>query len=244
MGKTTKKILGTVFGLVVLLSAGVLVKVHLETRKMSSADTGKIVGGVYAVQDSYVNLFLIKAHDTYVAIDAGNDAGRIQGELRRLQIDPEKVAAIFLTHSDPDHIAACSLFSKAVIYLSRAEEQMVNGQTARFLFLKNKLNYPHKLLEDNQIVTISGMEIKGISTPGHTPGSMCFLVNGTYLFTGDSMGLKGGKVTQFNKIFNMDSVAQASSIGRLAGVPGVEYIFTSHYGYTRFNQTAFGNWKE
>jgi hypothetical protein len=32
-------------------------------------------------------------------------------------------AAVFLTHSDVDHIAACSLFENAVIYLSKAEEQ-------------------------------------------------------------------------------------------------------------------------
>ncbi|MBU0969868.1 MAG: MBL fold metallo-hydrolase [Proteobacteria bacterium] len=244
MGKTTKKILGAVFGLVVLLSAGALVKVHLEIGKMSSTDTGKIVDGVYAVKDAYVNLFFIKAHDTYVAIDAGNDAGRIQEELKRLQIDPEKVGAVFLTHSDKDHIAACSLFPNAEVYLSRAEEQMVNGQCSRFLFLKNKFNYPHNLLEDNQVVTISGMTIKGISTPGHTPGSMCFLVNGSYLFTGDSMGLKDGEVTQFNNVFNMDSPAQASALGRLARLSGVEYIFTAHYGYTRSHKTAFGNWED
>lgn len=121
---------------------------------------------------------------------------------------------------------------------------MINGQTSRFLFLKNKLAYTYELLEDNQILDIAGLKVKGILTPGHTPGSMCYLVNDTWLFTGDSMSLVNGKVSEFNDLFNMDSETQRRSLRKLADLPAVKYIFTAHYGLTDDYQNAFGGWKD
>ena len=236
--------LGAVLGILVVLSGGVLVKLYLETRQMNSLETGNIVAGVYAVQDSYVNLFLVKASDTYIAFDAGNDKSLVQQGLEKLHIDPKRIVAVFLTHSDVDHIAACRLFPNAVIYLSKAEEQMVNGQTRRFLFMKNRLAPPYELVEDNQVIMISGLKIKGILTPGHTPGSMCFLVNETYLFAGDTMGIKNGEVTGFNDLFNMDSPRQEQSLAQLAALSGVKYIFTAHYGFSDSPEIAFRSWKK
>ena len=236
--------LGAVLGILVVLSGGVLVKLYLETRQMNSLETGKIVTRVYAVQDSYVNLFLVKTNNTYIAFDAGNDKSFVQQELEKLHIDPKRIAAVFLTHSDVDHIAAIRLFPNAAIYLSKAEEQMVNGQTRRFLFMKNHLAPPYELVEDNQVIIISGLKIKGILTPGHTPGSMCFLVNDTYLFAGDTMGIKNGEVTRFNDLFNMDSHRQEQSLAKLAGLSGVKYIFTAHYGFSDSPEIAFRSWKK
>ena len=237
-------LLGAVLSILVVLSGGVLVKLYLETRQMNSLETGNLVASVYAVQDSYVNLFLVKTNDTYIAFDAGNHKSDVQQGLEKLHIDPKRIAAVFLTHSDVDHIAACRLFPNAVIYLSKAEEQMVNGQTRRFLFMRNHLAPPYELLEDNQVITISGLKIKGILTPGHTPGSMCYLVDDTYLFAGDTMGIKNGEVTRFNDLFNMDSQRQAQSLAKLAGLSGVKYIFTAHYGFSDSPEIAFRSWKK
>ena len=247
MNKILKKSLiplAGVLGILLVLAVVVLGKFYMEYRKLSPLETREIVDGVYAVQDSYVNLFLVKTHDTYIAIDAGNNAKQVHQELTRLKIDPKKVAAVFLTHSDVDHIAACSLFENAEIYLPKAEEPLANGQIPRFLFMKNQLAHPHEFVDDNQILNISGLKIKGILTPGHTPGSMCFLVNDTYLFTGDTMGIKNGEVIQFNDLFNMDSHRQRKSITQLADLTGVEYVFTAHYGFIDSPEIAFRNWKE
>ncbi len=232
------------FIILVLLLSLVLGKLYFEIKKMSSIETREVVRDVFAIQDGFVNLFLVKNGSTYIAIDAGRNLDHIQKELNLLHINPESVVAVFLTHSDVDHIAGLKLFKNARIYLSREEEQMITGQTARFLFMKNKLNYVHELVEDNQVFNVSGIKVKGILAPGHTPGSMCYLVNNTYLFTGDSMGIKNGKIIEFNKIFNMDTQTQEKSLKKLADLPGVEYLFTAHYGFTDEFQRAFGNWKK
>lgn len=247
MNKSAKRIgigFGIAIGLVLLLSGVLILAIYIEIRKMSSLETQKVVDGIYAVQDTYVNLFLIKGDNRYIAIDAGNNAARVQQALDRLQIDPQKVAAVFLTHSDADHIAGLSLFNNAVIYLSAAEEQMINGQTSRFLFLKNKLAYPYEGLEDNQLIDIAGLRVRGHLTPGHTPGSMCYVINDVYLFTGDSMSLKEGKADEFNDLFNMDSKTQQRSLKKLADLSRVKYIFTAHYGYADNYQNAFANWRD
>lgn len=247
MRKPVKRILivsASVIALLLLLCCGFFVKFYTETRKMSPVETQQVIDGIYAVQDTIVNMFLVKNGNTYIAIDAGNNVENIQQGLNALEIDSQSVVAVFLTHTDRDHIAALELFNQATIYLADAEEQMINGQTARFIFSKNHLKFAYTLLEDEHIIDISGLRVRGILTPGHTPGSMCYLINNTYLFAGDSMSLIDGEVKEFNTLFNMDSETQRISLKKLAKLSGVQYIFTAHYGISDNFQQAFSPWKD
>lgn len=206
MKKPLKKILiafCVVIGLVVLFSGAYAVKLAIEVGKMSAMKTQNITDGVYAVKDGFSNMFLVKSGDRYIAVDAGDDADNVRQELDKLQVDPKKVVAVLLTHTDSDHIAALRLFTNASIYISKAEEQMINGQTYRALFFNNKFDYRYNTLGDNQMIELAGLKVRGILTPGHTPGSMCYLINGAYLFAGDSLSLQDGKVDVMNTFFNM-----------------------------------------
>jgi glyoxylase-like metal-dependent hydrolase (beta-lactamase superfamily II) len=245
MKKTTKRIVmvfGAVIVLIILMLALFLVKMRSETQSMSPSATQEITGGVYAVKDANVNLFLIKGNDGYIAVDAGNSSDTVRREMQKLSIDPLKVVAVFLTHTDLDHVAALGLFAKAKIYISKDEEQMINGKTPRFFVIHNKKIPHYELLNDNQTVSISGLDIRGIATPGHTPGSMSYVVNGAFLFTGDTMSLKEGKAALFNEFFNMDSKTEIESIRKLATVQNLKYVFTAHYGFTDNTGKAFGNY--
>jgi len=246
MNKTLKKILiaaGIIIGLFIVMIVAFLFKVKSETGKMTTVDTGVIIENVFAIKDTYVNMYFVKNGENYIAIDAGNDIGKIEKGLKELNIDPQEVEAIFLTHSDNDHIASINLFDNAKVYISKEEEQIMNGQTARFFIFKDKKEFDHETLLDNQVIELSGIKIKCILSPGHTPGSMCFLINDKYLFTGDNMSLINGEVALFNDFFNIDNELQAKSLKKLAGLPGVEYVFTAHYGYTKEFISAFKNWK-
>jgi glyoxylase-like metal-dependent hydrolase (beta-lactamase superfamily II) len=242
MKKGTKRI-GTVSGIVALLMilvlGGSLLKLSLETRKMSPSATKEITNGIYAIKDTFVNLFLIKGTNGYIAIDAGNSPKLVIQEIQKLSIDPLKVVAVFLTHTDSDHVAALDLFTNAKIYISKAEEQMINGKTPRFVIIKNKKIAHYELLADNQTINFPGLKVLCIATPGHTPGSMSYIINDAYLFVGDTMSLKNGKADLFNEFFNMDSETEKESIKKLGTLQNLKYVFTSHYGFTEDVSKAF-----
>jgi len=42
------------------------------------------------------------------------------------------------------------------------------------------------LLQDGEVVSFGALELKVLHTPGHTPGSVCFLI-GRYLIAGDTL---------------------------------------------------------
>lgn len=248
MKKTTKRILagiGVLTGVIIILSVIYFIVFSSTLKKMTPVKTGKIMEDVYAIRDSYVNMFLVTCDSGYIAIDAGNDAEVIKEELLRMGISSEEVKAVLLTHSDADHVAAVTLFPEAPVYLSELEEQMITGKTPRFLFFKNKLNNERiQFLKDNQVVNISGCMIKCISTPGHTKGSMSYLVNGQYLFTGDCLRLENGKAREFYHFINMDTKTEKNSINRIAGLSNISVLFTGHHGITNEVEAAFANWQK
>lgn len=81
-----------------------LFKVLVETQKMSPLPSGLVGEEVYTVNDGFVNAYFIKAGENYIAIDAGNNMKNISRELDKLRINPDKVIAVFLTHSDNDQL--------------------------------------------------------------------------------------------------------------------------------------------
>ncbi|MBU3915767.1 MBL fold metallo-hydrolase [bacterium] len=235
MKKSKKRIVYAivlVFILIALPLASYMYKFKSETDSMRPEATKQIVPRVYAVKDGFVNLYLIKSDGRYIAIDAGNDPKVVLEEMATLSIDPALVDAVFLTHSDGDHTGALDSFKNATVHLPELEEQLIDGSTSRFLFFGNKLDKAHTLLKDNQTLTIGNLSIRCVSTPGHTPGSMSYVINDMYLFMGDSMSLKDGKAGLFNDTFNMDNDIQRESLKRLAKLNTITHVFTAHYGYS------------
>lgn len=246
MKKKYKRILagfGAIVLILVLFFISYLLKARSIMKSMTTTETVEIVKNVFSIKDSFVNIYLVKNGEHYIAIDAGNTKDDIQQELKKLTIDPAKVDAVLLTHSDGDHVAGISLFKNAVVYLSEQEEQMINGRKSRFFIFGNKIDAEkYRLIADKQIMTIGNIKIQGFLTPGHTPGTMCYLVNDSLLFTGDALKLKNGKIEPFDKFFNMDSKTATQSIGKFISIPGVKYIFTAHYGYTDNFSGALKEW--
>jgi hydroxyacylglutathione hydrolase len=242
MNKTLKFVLitaGILIVILVLIAVGFGVKMKSEIKKMHVIETKEIVQNVYSVKNSFVNMFLIKDSDNYIAIDAGADAKVIKNELNTLKIDTSKIVAVFLTHGDGDHTAALSTFKNAKIYLAREEEQMINGKTAKMMGVHNKISRSdYSLIDDGQKLSVGKTEVVCILTPGHTPGSMSYLINGKYLFVGDAFGLKDGKVTKPNSFFSKDMKTAIESFGKINNLPDAEYIFTAHTGFSNDYKNA------
>lgn len=242
MSKTLKILLWSVAGIIILIIlflGAYMIKFKSEVSLMTPLETGKLIDNIYVIKDDFVNVYIIREGKKAIVIDCGNDTETIKKGFEELKINTEDVVAVLLTHSDGDHVKALNLFKNAEVYLSHKEEQMINGQTSRFLFFGNSIgNNKYRLLEDNQVFTIAATRIEGILTPGHTPGLMCYLINDKYLFTGDAFSLKNGKIDEFNNFFNMDSKVALKSIEKIKKLKNIDYIFTAHYGFSDNFQKA------
>ena len=98
------------------------------------------------------------------------------------------------------------------------------------------------LLKDNDVVTVGSIKVRAIATPGHTPGSMSYLVDEAILFCGDAFKLIDDKVYPI-KHYTMDTERQKESIRKLAGLDNVCLACTAHRGYTEKFSEAIGSWK-
>lgn len=237
MKKGKKRIfiwLGIVIGAVILafLTFGLIF--YLQIRKMTPAETGPVNDSVFCIKDNFVDVYLFRGTDGYLLVDAGFGMEGMAEGLQKLGIRPEEIRSVLLTHADGDHIGGLGLFPDAGIYMHTDEEQMVNGMNEKFIFSKYIWEYgPYTLFNSNDTFSLGGWHVQVIHTPGHTPGSCCFLIGGDYLLTGDNTLLKNGKFEHFVSFFNMDTETQEISIQHLPDPNSVKYILTAHHGVFR-----------
>jgi len=246
MKKLFKKILlfiGALLLLVILFGAGYLLRSRSAIKKMTPVETMQITDDVYAIKDKYVNMYLVKDGNHFIAIDAGIKKGNVKDELKKLDIDPDRVKAVLLTHSDADHTGALDLFGDATVYLPREEEQLINGKTGRFLFFGNKLSVKEYELLDDKRIRIGDVKVLPVPVPGHTPGATCYVINDKYLFTGDALSLTGEGIGLFPKFINKSARGARKSMKEMTHLDGVQYIFTGHYGYSNDYSTAVKEWR-
>ena len=205
--------------LLLITGAGFFIKMKYEQSKMKPLDTQEVIPGIFVVRNDFVNFFLLKNGEKYIAIDTGEDISKTKEELNRLGILSDDVIAIFLTHNHSDHIGALSIFDKAIVYARKK----IKSQNANVL---------NKTLADNETVEISNFQIQCIFAPGHTSDSVCYLIDGKYLFVGDTLSLQDNKVGLFNSFYNKSDDIQKADIKKLAELNSMEYIFSAHYGIT------------
>ncbi len=247
MKKFTGKLLRWMLGIVlflIALSILYLIVFISTVRKMTPAETSQLTEDVYAIRDRYVNMYLIRDGNDFIAIDAGIKPGTIRSQMKKLDVDPDRVKAVFLTHTDSDHAGGVSLFKNAVVYLHEDEEQMINGETGRVMWIGNKINVPDYRLLDDRVMRTGGLKIDPVPTPGHTTGLTCYRVNDRYLFTGDAVSLQNGEIGLFPKYINKNSRKARKSVDNIIGLEGVQYVFTGHHGYSADYNYAVRGYKK
>ena len=210
------------------------------------ADTGQVTEHVYAVSVRDVNMFIYADGEHAIGIDAAYLEDKLRREAKHLPVALESVTHVFLTHADVDHVGGLDAFPGAQVYLARDEEQMIDGTTARFFGLYHcpRLERAYSLLDDGDVVIVGSITVQAIATPGHTPGSMSFLVDDRVLFSGDTLALRNGRVYTFYRLVNKDTATQRESIRRLASLQGVSLLCTAHTGCTENYARAMQNWQE
>ncbi|WP_350454099.1 MBL fold metallo-hydrolase [Slackia heliotrinireducens] len=219
-------------------------------------ETGRLTDVVSCVREYDVNIFLLRKGKATIAIDAGykGHPGLVPG-CEAVGIKPESVEALFLTHADPDHAGGLDVrqenrFSHAQVYLGEIEENYLTNTYHRKQIgpfgLKNSVTIAdgYRLLADGEEVQVGEFTVQALLVPGHTLGHLCYLVDGTMLFTGDAIALNKDGGWCFFDMFNYDSDLNRRSLEALRrriDLNRVEYVFTSHNGFTDDAKKAFSH---
>ena len=234
--KRTLIISGIIVVVLILAFVGMFLKFKSALSGFAPLETGKVVDDIFVVKDDFANVFIIQDSTQYIVIDCASNQAIVAEQMKKLGINPDEVAAVFLTHTDGDHVGALSLFDKAKLYISKEEEQMITGKKTKFLWFCNSIpRTDYILLDDRETVQLGNLKIEGILAPGHTSGMMAYLINDKYLFTGDILSLKdGSEIAPIPAIFDMDTEQAVKSIEIIRPViPNTEYLFTAHWGYKK-----------
>jgi hydroxyacylglutathione hydrolase len=107
-----------------------------------------------------VNAYVIHAPKGDIIVDAGAEPEKILATTRN------PVSAILITHGHADHISALNTLRErtgAPVY--------VHPKDAESAGVRN-----YELLQDGEGITLAGQRLYVIHTPGHSPGSVTFVV--------------------------------------------------------------------
>ena len=168
-------------------------------------NTGRIDDHAACIREWIANIFFYTKNGVTVMIDAGYNYGRLREKMGWLDIDPDSIRHIFITHQDTDHVGALErdselLFRDATVYVGEIENRYLTGEVRRKVFHGLyrlplvRADNPRVLLKDGEIVRVGEIKVEAICVPGHTWGHMVYLIDDEYLFTGDTIwfGADGG----------------------------------------------------
>jgi glyoxylase-like metal-dependent hydrolase (beta-lactamase superfamily II) len=163
-----------------------------------------------------------------VAIDAAYD---IKGLLDVAASDGMKVTGALASHYHPDHVGGDMMghqisgvrelltLNPVPVHVHEDEApwvQRITGASATDLVEHSS----------GDVVQVGEVKVELIHTPGHTPGSQCFLVDGRYLVSGDTLVLEGCGRTDLpggDPALLYESLTQ-----KLAKVPDEAILFPGH----------------
>ena len=124
-----------------------------------------------------------------VVIDVGGDSKLLLEKIRKEDIQIQK---ILLTHGHLDHILGANetkFALGATMYLHYEDRELFRDSKLRNFFGPSAVDHldVDVFLEDGQVIIFGKHHLKVIHTPGHTQGSVCFLLDDQILFSGDTL---------------------------------------------------------
>ncbi len=225
-------------------------------RMLHPLETGKYEAGISCVREHDVNIWFYTKGKTTIAIDAGHlDFKGVDNELRKIDIDPNKIKNVILTHSDVDHcggVDKCAknyLFPNANVYIGKGEKVYFNGAVRMVkmgIALKNpvRLRDGYKTVSDGDILYFDDIKVQVLEITGHTRGHVCYVVDDRILFSGDCLAINQNGGYSLFDFFTQNPELNKKSLHRLKDsiekLP-IEYVCTGHSGMHKMSEKIFAH---
>lgn len=138
--------------------------------------------------ESAINCFLIKRNGKYILFDAGlglENGGVMADKLVLLNINPEDIYAVCITHCHPDHIGGLlsngkAFFPNATLYCANKELEAFQNDPLSQMVVNVYGSRLHRFTTGETLMD----GIQTVDAPGHTPGHTMYQI-GNLLIVGD-----------------------------------------------------------
>lgn len=187
---------------------------------------------LYHLQSGPLNVntyFLVNEDGQAVVIDSGENYKKIKSVEQQYNI---KIVAVLLTHAHFDHCGNVKKLQDdgVKIYVSQIDAPKLLNDDNLGSDFGRKFEYltADKTFNDKDELNICGINVKVLATPGHTDGSVCFMVD-NLLFTGDTLFLGSVGRTDFKSGNRNDLV---KSIKKLFALEGDYAVYPGHDEFT------------
>jgi glyoxylase-like metal-dependent hydrolase (beta-lactamase superfamily II) len=208
------------------------------------------------------NVYLLSGGEELALVDAGAGLGenRILENVQSLGYEPGRIDHIFVTHAHADHAGGAASLAERVgarVYLSELEREALEdaNEEALGLSIARRNGYypedyrlrPCKVdvaLRGDERLRCGDLELVAIPTPGHSTGSVCFVVEseeGVALFAGDTV-FAGGRISLIvapgsDLLALQESVARLGDLNVTSLLPG-HGIFPVEGGQKHIDQAV------
>ena len=180
-----------------------------------------------ALGDYQTNCYIIRqaGSKTCCVIDPGYEPDRVLSKAEQLGLEIE---AILLTHGHFDHVGGVKTIAAETacrVFLCSQELSLPPMLTAGKLFYTDTY-------DEGDTLSLAGLTISVLRTPGHTPGSVCLLVNDV-MFSGDTLFAGSIGRTDFP---GSSPEAMEESLAKLKAIPEDLAVFPGHGSSTALSR--------
>lgn len=163
-----------------------------------------------------------------VAVDIGGDSKML---INYLIMKKLRLSKILLTHGHYDHmngVAEVAEATGAEVYIHEDDAHMLESASASLASFMSVITFRpvHRFISinDDCIIADGNLSFRVLHTPGHTPGSVCYICDDT-IFSGDTLFCCSIGRTDFP---GSDIHAMRSSLKRIVALDGDYKVYPGH----------------